>query len=63
MSTRALIINADDLGVVAPSPGRPCRLVRCVWLDDGNYVSGVGRSSMRLANAREPIVPVALDIY
>jgi len=63
VESRSYLINADDLGVVATAPDRPFRLVRCVWLDDGNYRSNDGRSSMRLANAREQIVPVALEIY
>ena len=63
VESRSYLINANDLGVVTLGPDRPFRLVRCVWLDDDNYRSDDGRSSMRRANARAQIVPVALETY
>ena len=63
VESRSYLLNADDLGVVAPEPDRPYRLVRCVWLEDDKYRTADGRSSLRHANAREQIVPVALETY
>lgn len=57
------LLEVDEVGIVFPEPDRPCRLVRCVWLDDNTYHERTGASTLRMTQSREQFVPVPLEIY
>jgi hypothetical protein len=54
------LVSAHDLGVVELEPGRPYRLVRCIWADRETFRSETGASRLEVRQARQQIVPVAL---
>jgi hypothetical protein len=57
------LVSATDVGVVAPQPDHPFRLVHCVWVEDDALHGSDPNSSVRMTQAREQIVPVAMETY
>ncbi len=62
VETDQFLVSAQDLGVVELQPGQPYRLVHCVWADRESFASDRGQSRLEVRQAREQIVPVALEI-
>ena len=55
------LLSAQDLGVIELEPGRPYRLVHCVWADRETFRSERATSYLEVRQSREQIVPVALE--
>ncbi len=55
------LVGASDLGVVEIRPGEPYRLVHCVWADLETYRSASGPGRLEVRQARDQIVPIALE--
>lgn len=55
------LLSTDDLGVVELRPGEPYRLLRCVWADRETFRSEQGPAHLEVSQAREQIIPVALE--
>jgi hypothetical protein len=60
VETDRYLISARDLGVIELEPGRPYRLVQCVWADRETFRSETSRSRLEVRQARQQIVPLAL---
>lgn len=60
VETDRYLVSAHDLGVVELQPGRPYRLVYCVWADRETFRSESGGSRLEVRQARQQIVPFAL---
>lgn len=60
VETDRYLLSAHDLGVVELQPGRPYRLVHCVWADRETFRSENGASRLEVRQARQQIVPLAL---
>ena len=60
VETDQFLVSARDLGVVELEPGRPFRLVHCVWADRETFRSERGASQLEVRQDREQIVPLAL---
>jgi len=63
MNSNSYLVSAADVGIVAPQPDHPFRLVHCVWLEDDGLRGNDGASTMRMTRAREQIVPVAMETF
>lgn len=61
VETDRYLLSAQDLGVIELQPGRPYRLVHCVWADRETFRSERVASYLEVRQAREQIVPVALE--
>jgi hypothetical protein len=61
IETDRYLLSAQDLGVIELQPGRPYRLVHCVWADRETFWSERAASYLEVRQAREQIVPVALE--
>ena len=57
------LVEARDLGVFVGSDNRPYKLVRATWVDEADYRADDGNSRMLVTDAREQLVPVALEVY
>ena len=57
------LVEARDLGVFVGSDNRPYKLVRATWVDEADYRAADGNSRMLVTDAREQLVPVALEVY
>ena len=62
VETDRFLISARDLGVVELEPGRPYRLVHCVWADRETFRSEGSASHLEVRQAREQIVPLSLTV-
>lgn len=62
VETDRFLVSARDLGVVELQPGQPYRLVHCVWADRETFASERGPARLEVRQAREQIVPVALEV-
>lgn len=60
VETDRYLVSAHDLGVVELEPGRPYRLVRCIWADRETFRSETSPSRLEVRQARQQIVPFAL---
>lgn len=60
VETDRYLVSAYDLGVVELKPGRPYRLVHCIWADRETFRSETSPSRLEVRQARQQIVPVAL---
>lgn len=60
VETDRYLVSARDLGVVELKPGRPYRLVHCIWADRETFRSETGPSRLEVRQARQQIVPFAL---
>jgi hypothetical protein len=64
ISSRNLLLDAREIGVIEPDNSPPVRLVRCLWVDDSTYRSGQGGDpDLQVTSTHEQIIPVALTIY
>ena len=61
VETDRYLLSARDLGVVEISPGRPYRLVHCIWADRETFRSERDAAHLEVRQSREQIVPVALN--
>ena len=64
ISSRNLLLNAREIGVVTPENSPPVRLIRCLWLDDATYRTSDGDAEdLQVTRTHEQIIPVALTFY
>jgi len=63
ISSRNLLLDAREIGVIQPHNSPPVRLVHCLWIDDSTYRADQGNDHLEVTQAREQIIPVALEIY
>ncbi len=63
VSTRNLLLGAQEIGVIEPEHAPPVRLIRCIWLDDATYRTAGEYPDLEVTRTREQIIPVALEVY
>jgi anti-sigma factor RsiW len=59
----AVLLDARDLGTFTSTGQQPIRLVECTWLDHETYRGDDGASQLRVLQARQEIIPVALPFH
>src|SRR5687767_8093224 len=57
------LVGAREVAIVQGEDQRTYRLVRCTWIDREVYRAKEGDSQLYVLQAREQVVPVALEFY
>ena len=57
------LVGASEVAIVQGEDQRAYRLVRCTWIDREVYRAKEGDSQLYVLQAREQVIPVALEFY